>query len=755
MEAFYDKLIEILSDFHSISKPQATELLDRCIKEVAIISKSKTNVIRNKFATRGVEKCLIGLCNEIDLEECRKSCHCVIYEDKCVSRRIKDASLINKDPDKYVKTLNTKELEGLVKFASYMYYNYDGGGLNDNSFDSLEYNLNKRLKLKGRRYEKIGAEPIKKLRIELPINMPSLNKVKPGTKDFDNFIRDMPLTGIAWSVKLDGVSGLVSYIDGKINKIYTRGDGEIGGDVTYLRDYISLPDNITLGTAIVRGEFIIPKIVFHEKYSKLYSNSRTFVSAQINQGFISPFLKDIEFVAYDILKIGGENELPEPVQKYGLLELDNFKVVENGLLSNQPLAFEVIALYREKRESSPYNIDGIVLSYNIPTQVAGGLFNPLHSVAFKMLLEEQIRDTKVIDVEWNISRYGKYNPVAIYEAVYVNGVRLTRATAHNAGHIRDWNMGLGTKIKIVRGGDVIPVIKDVEIDKSVVPIFPGEEFLWHWSKEKFIVLDDIENNKYVQIERLIHFFSTIYVKGLGEKTIEKFWEDGLTTIKLIINTSPERFLQIRGIGKQKSKSLYENIHNSLQNTPLDRYMVAYTNFELGIGRKLIKQLLRVIPDLLTREISSEELLKKLWDIKKTKGLPGFGPKRIKETAEQVPIFREWLLSLNRKDITTAIENQLRRQEKLKRNGYNQDIMGKTFVLTGFLNRPDFELEDYIYDNMGDFITTVTSGVTAVICASLGNITDKMMQAHSFGIPVFTVKEFKERFDAVYQDYSQD
>ena len=62
MEAFYDKLIEILSVFHSISKPQATELLDRCIKEVAIISKSKTNVIRNKFATRGVEKCLIGLC---------------------------------------------------------------------------------------------------------------------------------------------------------------------------------------------------------------------------------------------------------------------------------------------------------------------------------------------------------------------------------------------------------------------------------------------------------------------------------------------------------------------------------------------------------------------------------------------------------------------------------------------------------------------------------------------------------------------
>ena len=242
---------------------------------------------------------------------------------------------------------------------------------------------------------------------------------------------------------------------------------------------------------------------------------------------------------------------------------------------------------------------------------------------------------------------------------------------------------------------------------------------------------------------------------MGEKTVEKFWEDGLTTIKLIINTSPERFLQIRGIGKQKSKSLYENIHNSLQNTPLDRYMVAYTNFELGIGRKLIKQLLRIMPDLLTSEISHEELLKKLWDIKKTKGLPGFGPKRIKETAEQVPIFRKWLLSLNRKDITTAIENQLKRQERLKRNGYNQDIMGKTFVLTGFLNRPDFELEDYIYDNMGDFITTVTSGVTAVICASLGNITDKMMQAHAFGIPVFTVKEFKERFGAVYKDYSED
>ena len=73
-----------------------------------------------------------------------------------------------------------------------------------------------------------------------------------------------------------------------------------------------------------------------------------------------------------------------------------------------------------------------------------------------------------------------------------------------------------------------------------------------------------------------------------------------------------------------------------------------------------------------------------------------------------------------------------------------------------MNQPDYELEDYIYDNMGDFITTVVRSVTAVICASLGNITDKMMQAHAFGIPVYSIKEFKEKFKAKYYDsYSEE
>ncbi len=749
MEALSEKLLKIVAKHYSISNSDAAILINKCLQEISLKTNLDLNIVYNIIYTENyLYKCLSGKCESLDLEECQKSCHCVIFDNKCISRYIADSAIINKDPYKYAKGLKSDELEQMVKRAAYLYYNYDGGGITDNSFDAMEYELNKRLKLKGRRYEKIGADPIEKLRVELPILVSSLAKIKPDSRKTETFLADTPAGGMVWSVKLDGVSGIISYIDGKIDTIYTQGNGIIGGDVTYLRDYIKFPEKISKDM-IIRGEFILSKRKWAEKYTELYSNARSFISAQINQGFISPNLVDIDFVAYDILQIYGEDELPDDLTIFRTLELEGFNVAEHGHWKSPPLTFDVVSTYLDNRDKSQYNIDGLVISHNITSKPAKYLELPQKKFAFKMLLIEQIRDTTIINVEWNISRYGRYKPVAIYEAVFIDGIRLSRATAHNANKVRDWNMGVGTKVKVARSGDVIPQIKDVEVDNTVEAIFPNEEFEWDWLGPD-IVLKDIDNNKYVQIKRIFHFFSTLGVPRLGEKTAEKLWENGFKYPEDITKAEISDLIKIKGFGKKSSETLYNNIHNTMQKTPMDRYITASTTLNIGIGRKMIKSILKEFPDILDTDMSESEILKLLKSVK----IPGIGPKRIDNVAKNIPKFREFVMKLNPTDINEAIIRQKKLRSIIKSKGGNPMINKGIFVFTNFMGRTDYELEDYIYDNSGEISATITSSTTAIISGGMGGgITSKMRKAAELNIPIYSLNEFLDKFTIVYDKAS--
>ena len=743
MEALSEKYLEKIAREKGVDKPTASRYIDTCIKQSSVkLNLPYKEVYSIIYNEQYLSQCLRGTCTSLELEECRKSCHCIDFGGTCISRQFPDVEIINQDPDKYVQTrkISTKDLEELVKLASFLYYNYDGGGLTDNSFDALEYHLKKRLKLRGRAYEKIGAPPVEKIRATLPYPLPSLKKVYPGMKSLFDFLGDFKK--LAWSLKLDGVSGMVVYKNQKVSAIFTRGDGSIGGNITYVKDYIPFPTPSK--DYVVRGEFILSKKKWEEKYSGEYSNARSFVSGKLNSGFIAPSLPDIDFVAYEIMRVEGESMTPAPSQGFKILEAEGFNTVENGTCQDA-VVFDMMALYKEKRQSAPYFIDGIVITADLPTvAVKRGASpeSPELSVAFKMHLEEQRRESKVINIEWNISRYGKYIPVAIFESVYVNGVRLHRASAHNAAHIRDWSMGKGTEITVVRSGDVIPVIRDVKVDDSTEPIMPPDEPGWHWQRCD-IVLDEIEGNRNVQIKRIVHFFSTIGVPRLKDKTAEKMWEAGLKFPEQIASASPGEYQQIRGIGAKTATFFHKTIHEKLRTTPIDRYLVASTTLKVGLGRKLIKTLFKVFPDIF--DWSSDQI----YDAFKRKKVRGFGPKRISNIADNMPKFRRYLYSFAKEEIEEAIRYNKQRLANLKIEGYNSRIEGKTFVLTGFRGRTEYDFEDYIYDNQGEFSSTVTSQTEAVIASNILEITQKMEDAHSLGVKVLTVEEFKKRYDFPY------
>ncbi len=401
MEAYHERLVKTISDIRGTSEKRSVEILRKCIHTIAIAKSIDPNKIKSMIFTEDfMESCIFSDCGEMELEECRKSCHCVEYHDgTCVSRYIKDARSINRDPDKYAKGLKTKELEELLELANYLYHNFEGGGLSDNAFDGLEFILNKRKKTRERRKLHIGALPVKKIRAALPVPMPSLNKVYSGTKKFKQFLVNSP-GKIHWSVKLDGISALIVYKKGKVHRIFTRGDGTTGGDITYVKEYIKgVPKSLGDAEAdmMVRGELVISREKFRSAYGELYSNSRNFVNSQIASGKITSFLPDVEFVAYELIKMNDRTDLPKPISRYEILALNRFKVVEHGVLSGN-LMFDTLMLYKEKRVDSTYDIDGLVLQYDITLRVSDVLVNPTHAVAFKAILEEQIRDTRMRDV---------------------------------------------------------------------------------------------------------------------------------------------------------------------------------------------------------------------------------------------------------------------------------------------------------------------------------------------------------------------
>jgi len=298
MERALSELLKSIAEKKNLDLEIASKFFDSCILTTSIkLNMNYRDVYNMIYNEEFLLQCISKSCDKLTLDECRNSCHCVEFEGKCISRKMKDADAINRNPDVYITTLSLERLTELVKIASFLYYNYDGGGLTDNSYDALEYHLRKRLNAKGRLYEKIGADPIQKIREKLPYPMPSLTKMKPESRELKEWL-SIGNTKYVVSEKLDGVSAMLIYKNRKLESIYTRGNGDIGGNVTYLKKYIKFPDIVTRDL-VVRGEFVLSKNKWDEKYAGSYANPRSFVSAKINSGFIAPLLGELEDYIFD------------------------------------------------------------------------------------------------------------------------------------------------------------------------------------------------------------------------------------------------------------------------------------------------------------------------------------------------------------------------------------------------------------------------------------------------------------------------
>lgn len=613
---------------------------------------------------------------------------------------------IESSPVKNLKNITNDELERLLILAKDLYYN-DSPVISDATFDLMEETLRKRYP-QSSYFDNIGA-PVREdvVKVKLPSNMGSLDKIKPHTKELERWFSKYPSPYFV-SEKLDGISALVTR-----DHIYTRGDGTYGQDISYLRPYLNLPE---MDDGIcVRGEFIVRNSVFFKKYSKDYPLPRTLVNSVINSKTPdAKVIKDVRFLGYEIVK------------KKGDVWSDQFRwMKENGFETSRGEIFEELdsdiltEMYRKWKSESDIEIDGLVISYN-NTYTRNKDGNPKYSVAFKV--NSDGIETEVLSIEWNPSKFGVLFPTVLVRPVRFEGVVVKRASGKNAKFIEENGIGPKSKIKVVYSGGVIPEITDIISKKP--PGFP-KDMKYHWNETHVnIILNNPLKNEEVRIKRLLHMFEILETKGVSIGIITKFYENGLDTLEKIWRLEEKDFLNLPGIQEKTAKKLHDSIHSAIDKPlSLEKIMTLSLVFDNGFAEKKFKLIVDEIPDILKiyRSVTTERI----------SDIEGFSDKTADVFVEKLPLFIDFMKK----------HSFLKVKETTSRKSGGK--ISLNVVFSGFR---DTVLKGSIEEAGGKVSDTVSSKTSVLIVKEKeDNPTGKVKKALKLGIKILTRDEFSREY----------
>lgn len=534
----------------------------------------------------------------------------------------KNISDFKEKGETFLKTLKEKNIEEMIKLLDDYYYGKNKPLVSDEEYDVLRewaedtFPNNEAIK---QGHEGIVVD---KKKVKLPYFLGSMDKIKPDTKVLTNWINKFKGPYVI-SAKLDGMSALYCNENGE-SKLYTRGKGNEGFDISHLIPFVKLPE---ITNVAVRGELIIKKENF-KKYKKEYSNERSFAAGMVNgKNLEKSKLRDLDFVAYEVIKPS-----LQPSMQYRLLKNKKFITVINKSLKS--IDQNELSKYLIKwRESYEYIIDGVIcIDNNIYERKTKG--NPDHAFAFKKVMNDQVVESKVIDVLWSKTKYGYVKPKIKMQPVKIGGVNITYATAHNAKFIVDNKIGVGSVIQVVRSGDVIPkVLKVVKPSKS--PKMP--DFAVKWNKTKVdLILEDAENDYTVRDKTTLAFFKTINVDGLKEGNLKKIIAGGYDNIGKILKMKVVDFLEIPGFKEKMAKKIYESIQLQIKDASLPLLMDASNMFGHGMGENRMKLIMEAHPDILNSKLSSEEKRELVMDV------DGFAEKTAMKFVKNITKFKKFM-----------------------------------------------------------------------------------------------------------------
>ena len=636
--------------------------------------------------------------------------------DKQTRKNNSNTSKMNENPIDFLKTKTIDEIAEILRKASFEYYK-GTPIITDDIFDIVKDYLEKK-DPKNPVLKEIGA-PTYGEKVDLPYWMGSLDKIRENEASLDKWKGKYSGKCII-SDKLDGNSALLVVKDGTY-KMYSRGDGNKGQDISHLIPVIGgIPDTLPAGLA-VRGELIIKK----DDWLKLHAKGKGANARNAVAGVMHSKKPDSElaaatrFVAYEQLhpRVKMSDSL-KSIEEIG------FKVVYYKEVSTVDLTMETLSKYlMKRREKSKYDIDGIVIYHDENHRQVKGK-NPEYAFAFKSLLTHQEAEVIVKEVEWNASKDGYLKPIIKFDPVTIAGVSIQKATGFNAAFIEKHVIGPGSRIVIIRSGDVIPhVHKILSKSASSKPSMPTIEYDWN-DTHVDILLKDKTTDADVMIKRMIYFAKTLEIKGVGPGIIERLYSNGVNTFKKLINVTVEELLKIEGFQKKSAENVVRELHESLNKADCLTFMTASNLFGRSIADKKLKLIIHKFPKIPEGYEPSESELS---------NIEGIGRITAKQFLEGLPMFFAFMKELGRDCMPS---------KPMKVVKSNTSLEGLIVVFTGIRVK---ELEELVESHGGKVGSSVSSKTKVVVAKDPNEESSKIKIAKELGIPVLTVDEFKKKY----------
>lgn len=523
--------------------------------------------------------------------------------------------------ESYRNDSKIKEMKNLISelnMASDIYYNTSNTIMSDKEWDIKLDRLKELEKeagivLNNSPSINVGYEVKSKLeKVKHEYILRSLDKTQDVEK-LSNFINNKKAVGM---LKLDGLTTDIIYEGGKLIKGSTRGNGEIGENITHnVKTYVNVPQEIRYKRKVhIVGESIATYDVFNEVNSKIlkkedrFKNARGLAVGSVRQ-LDNSICKErkILFLAYNVF--GKEFISKEGELKW--LEEQGFDVVDYKIVNNLNEDIEELKNIATKKQIP---IDGLVFTYDdklYGESLGNTAHHPNHSMAFKFYDEEE--ETVLREVQWQVGRTGVITPVAIFDPVELDGTEVTKATLHNVSTMKKFKLGLGDKITVYKANQIIPQIREnltqsdtLEIP-SKCPVCGHETNIKISDNAEFLMCEN-PNCKAQLVQKIKHYCSrnAMNIEGLSEKTIEKFIEKGyLNSIGDIYKLQDKTEIKrLEGFGVKSFNNLVKNIEKS-KKCKLENFIYA-----LGIpnvGKTTAKTLVEYVNELPISTIEGNNL----------------------------------------------------------------------------------------------------------------------------------------------------
>ncbi|MEZ4156823.1 MAG: NAD-dependent DNA ligase LigA [Candidatus Paceibacterota bacterium] len=655
------------------------------------------------------------------------------------------------------------KLKEVISKHRYDYHVLDKQEISDEALDSLKkelFDLEQKfpkLVTSDSPTQRVGGAPLDKFKKVQhtdnqgrPYKMNSLNDVFNDV-DIEEWLErvekylNKKVEGFYCDLKMDGLAVELVYENGLFIQGSTRGDGQIGEDITQnLKTIEAIPLKLHGKSVperfVVRGEAFLHLKEFeriNKEQKKIgekeYANPRNIAAGSLRQ--LDPKIaasRKLDFFAYAI----NDDSVPSKKEEYQMLKEAGFKVNPLGKVEKTLTDVEKFyASIEKKRDSLPYQIDGLVVTINdLSVYNAAGVVGkaPRGAVAYKFKAQE--KTTKVNNVIVQLGRTGVLTPVAELEPVEVGGVLVKRATLHNYDEIDRLDLRIGDTVIVQRAGDVIPkiteVLKDLRTgeEKKIhrPTTFEGHELV---QEDTLIRVKDKTLGK-IKAQQLEHFVSrkAFNLEGLGPKIINRFLEEGMIVdASDIFNLKAKEIEALERFGEKSAQKLISEIENSKHIT-LERFI--YSLGILHVGEETAICLPISLAHHRSRSLVekmnqlTEEQLQEIQDI---------GPKVAKSIYEYFnsKANQELLLRLEKAGV----------QIKKAAAGKSTKLEGKTFVLTGTLTEfTRDQAKELIRKNGGQLSSAISKSTDFLVAGEKAG--SKLSKAESLGVKVLSEAEFK-------------